>query len=248
MFPTLTLGPLVIPTAPLTVLIGLWVALAAVERAARVLELDVNQTYGLATTGIIAGFVGARLAFVGLHWPAYQDNLLGILWPINSGYHLLGGLVAGGLALVYVGRWRRLPAARTLDALTPGVVTGLIFVSLADFLGGPGYGDPTTLPWGISLFGIRRHPVQVYEIAVGLVALAVWAGSLPPRGRDGRLLLSTTATYALGRLLVDAYRANAPLTAEGYHTVQIASLAVALIALILIARQAAAATSGDDQR
>ena len=34
--------------------------------------------------------------------------------------------------------------------------------------------------------------------------------------------------YAAGRLLVDAYRANSPLSATGYHIVQIVALAAVL--------------------
>ena len=81
MLPFLNLGPLALPTGPLVYLLGVWLALFAVDRGARRLGLDAERHYALATTAVLAGFVGARLVFVLLHWPSYDDNLLGIVWP-----------------------------------------------------------------------------------------------------------------------------------------------------------------------
>lgn len=240
MWPTLELGPLVIPTGGLVLILGAWLALTAVERAAKRLELDVPATYGVAMVTLVAGFFGARLVFVALHWEAYAQNPLGILWPLTSGFDFWGGLLIGGLAGVYYTRWKRLPAAATLDAVAPGLLVALISVSLADFLAGPGYGDETLLPWSVDLFGIRRHPVQVYEMLVGGAALAAWWVAVRQGLSQGSPFLYAVAAYSAGRLLVDAFRADSPLTAGGYHLVQIVSLTILVVALALINRQVTA--------
>src|SRR5210317_398413 len=144
MYPAINLGPLVLPTAAFIYLIGVWVCLVMAERFARRLDLDPELMSGLVTTGFIAGFVGARLTFVFLYWPAYQDNLLGIIWPINSGFNIWGGLFFGAAAMFFYGRYKQISAVPYMDALAPVMVTGLLFVSLADFLGGPGFGTFTT--------------------------------------------------------------------------------------------------------
>ena len=174
MLPFLNLGPLALPTAPLVYLFGVWLALWAVDRAARRLGLDAERHYALATTAVLAGFIGARLAFVLLHWSSYNDNLLGIVWPLTSGYSAVGGALIGAAAAVFYGRWRRLSLWPALDALAPGLLLFLIAVSLADFLGGAGYGSLTNMPWGVTVFGVRRHAVQLYEALVGVVALGAW--------------------------------------------------------------------------
>lgn len=236
MYPTLEIGPLVIPTAGLVYILGLWLALSAVERAAARLGLHVPATYTLAVTGVAAGFAGARLVFVALHWPAYSDNLLGIVWPLTSGFHLEAGLLVGASAAFFYGRLRELPLASTLDAVAPGLVVALMAVSLADFLAGPGYGEQADLLWSISLFGIRRHPVQLYEIVAGAAALLAWQWALRGGRLPGRAFLMSATVYSAGRLLADAYRANAPLTDGGYHVVQIIALLVLLASLALLAR------------
>ena len=236
MQPTISLGPLVLPTSGIIYIIGIWVALSVVERAAKRLDLNAEATYSMTAVSIASGFVGARAAFVILHWPAYRNNLTGIVWPLNSGFELWAGLLFAVLAGLLYARTKQLPAAATLDALAPGFSSLFIIISLADFLGGPGYGIETSLPWSLDLFGIRRHPVQIYEIIFGIAALVSWMTFLNKRSFDGQLFLISLAIYSGGRLFVDAFRANAWLTSGGFHILQLISLALLLISVFLLGR------------
>lgn len=239
MLPFLNLGPLGLPTAPLVYILGIWLALYAVDRAARRLGFDPEHNYGLAATALLAGFVGARLAFVLLRWSSFDDNLLGIIWPLTSGFNALGGVVIAVAAAFFYARWKRLPLWPSLDALTPGLIIFLMTASLADLLGGPGYGTLTDVSWGLTQYGVRRHPVQIYEILAGLLALGLWWWATMPRYREvsGRPALLALAVYAGGRLFVEAYRDNAWLALDGIRVVQVISLVVLLAALILLARK-----------
>lgn len=239
MFPILNLGPLVLPTAGLLYLLGIWLCLSVVERAAKWLHQDVAAIYNLAVTMLVAGFVGARLVFVAIYWTAYADNLLGIIWPLNSGFHLWGGLFFGLVAGVLYGRFHQLPLLSTLDTLTPALITAFMIISLSDFLAGPGFGDLTSLPWGITQFGVRRHPVQLYELLGGGVAWLTWWQSRPISARPGQLFYVTLAIYSGGRLFTDAFRENAWLTADGLHTLQILCLITMLACLYLLGQSLA---------
>ena len=245
MLPYLNLGPLGLPTAPLVYLLGMWLSLLAVDRAARRLGLDPERYYGLAATTLLGGFIGARLIFVLLHWSSYDDNLLGIVWPLNSGYNAFGGVLIAAAAAFFYARWRHLPLWPALDALTPGILVFLIAVALADFLGGSSYGSLTSMPWGVTVFGVRRHAVQLYEALAGVAALGAWwvaTSDLTGLGRPvrsyvaGRPFLLAVAVYAAGRLFVDAYRENATLV-SGFHVVQIVALVILILALVALARR-----------
>ncbi len=249
MLPYLNLGSFGLPTGPLVYLLGIWLALWAVDRAARRVSarrvgtgepaLDPERFYALAATALLAGFAGARLTFILLHWSSYDDNLLGIIWPLNTGYNAAGGVLIATAAAFFYGRWRRLSLRLSLDVLAPGLLVFLIAVSLADFLGGAGYGSLTNMPWGITVFGVRRHAVQLYEALAGVVALGAWWAATSPRVPPlaGRPFLWVTIAYAAGRLVVDAYRENAALV-SGFHVTQIAALGVLLLALAVLARNA----------
>ena len=235
MIPAINIGPFVLPTAAFIYIIGAWVCLSMAERTATLLSLNPDNMSGLVTTGLIAGVIGARLTFVAIYWSSYQDNLLGIIWPINSGFNTLGGLLIGTTAMVFYGRYKQMRLGPTMDALAPILVMGLIFISFADFLGGPGFGTSTNLPWGINQFGIRRHPVQLYEIGVGALALLAWWFYHKRKIFDGQLFLIVTAVYCFGRLFIDAFRANAWLSSTGWHILQILFLTITLICLVLLA-------------
>jgi len=245
MLPYLNIGPIGLPTAPLLYLLGIWLALYAVDRAARRLGRDPESHYALASVALLGGFIGARLVFVLLHWSSYDDNLLGIVWPLTSGYNAVGGVLIGLAAAFFYGRWRDLALRPTLDVLAPGAIVFLMAVSLAEFLGGAGYGSLTSLPWGINQFGVRRHAVQLYEVLVGVTALVAWWAVASPRFKrvEGRPFLVATAVYAAGRLFVDAFKETTPLAGGGFHLVQIASLVVLVAALFVLARLSATVTT-----
>jgi len=246
MYPTLSLGPFVFPTAGIAYLLGIWLSLTLIERAAKRLHLNVEAVYGVAVTGLLVGFVAARLLFVMEYWAAFQENLLGIIWPLTSGYNVAAGVFFGAAGAFFYGRYKQLPFWSTLDALAPGLLGALITISLADFLAGPGYGKLTTMPWGVSVFGIRRHPIQLYEIAIGLLALLLWRQATELHVHDpqaaarrtfpGQAFLLTAVLYSTGRLFVETFRDNAWLTANGYHVVQVISLLALLGSLVLLAR------------
>lgn len=238
MLPYLNLGPIGLPTAPLIYILGVWLALYAVDRAARRLGQAAETVYALASLALLSGFIGARLLFVLLHWSSYDDNLLGIIWPLTSGYNAAGGVLLAVAAAVFYGRWRRLPLWPALDALAPGLLIFLMAVSLADFLGGAGYGSLTAMPWGINMFGVQRHAVQFYEVLVGAAALGVWWVATSPRRGSwaGRPFLLAVAVYAAGRLFVDAYKETTPVMGGGFHVVQVVALFILLLALSLMAR------------
>ncbi len=234
MFPTLNLGPFVFPTAGLVYIFGLWLALSLVEWSAKKTDVSAETTYGVAVTAVIAGFVGARLTFVFQYWPAYQENPLSIIWPLTSGFNLLGGLLFGLIGAFFYGRYKQVSWPHTLDALIPGIIAGLVVVSLADFLGGPGLGTMSNMAWGITQYDIRRHPVQIYELLVGGLALLVWWLRLEKRAYPGQLFLLTTAVYATGRLFVDAFRATPWTTPSGLHIIQLLSFLIVIICLLLL--------------
>lgn len=242
MLPTLEIGSFVIPTGGLIYIVGAWLILTVVERTTPRLKLDTNATYGVAVTTLVSGLVGARLVFVATHWSAYQNNLLGIVWPLTSGFTLWAGLLVGLAGGFFYGRKYDVPPLETLDALVPAGITALMVVSLADFLAGPGYGAETTVFWGIELFGIRRHPVQIYELLIGVGALVMWWRGVKEGLMPGRVTLLTTATYALGRLITDTFRGNPWLTNDGFHLIQIMSLGILLVSLYLLSRDAVQST------
>jgi phosphatidylglycerol:prolipoprotein diacylglycerol transferase len=242
MLPVLNIGPLAIPTGPLLLLLGAWVALSAVERGARRLALPVSDLYAAATAILVGGMVGARLAFVALHWSAFRSNLLAVIWPLNTGYDLWGGVLAGMLAGGFILYRSRLLSWRALDALAPGALVLLAAVAVAQLAGGTAYGTETTVPWALTLFDlpVGRHPVQIYDVIAVGAALGGWWWAQRRGTPDGTPALLAGAIYGAGRLVLEAYRAAPWTTVDGYRVAQFLALLLLGACLFILARRAPA--------
>ncbi len=234
MYPSINLGGFALPTAGLLYIFGAYFALSVIEKTAVRVKHDAEEIYALGTVTLVAGVVGARLVFVSEYWAAFSTNLLSIIWPLNTGYNTWAGLFIALVAGFFYARGKQMPAAKTLDAIGPGLVFGLMIISLKDFLAGPGYGVVSTVPWAISQFGISRHPVQIYELIAGLIALGIWWQMTRHSAQDGLPFLVTTAVYSASRLYLDAFRDNAWLTTNGLHMWQIVSFIFLIVSIFFL--------------
>jgi phosphatidylglycerol:prolipoprotein diacylglycerol transferase len=234
MLPVFQLGPLALPTYPLALILAGWVALSVAGRAAKRLGVDPDHIYNAGLYGFIAAVIGGRLAHVVAYWSAYRSQPLEI-FGFNTTAFLLWPAILAGLAVAgwYVYR-RRLPLAPMLDALAPGLLVGLAIASTGAFLAGRNPGAESSLPWAIEQWGLRRHPVQLYE-AVALLAVAAVVWNMIGRGaRQGAPFLCALAGWGLVTWFVEAFRATelAATMAGGIRLMQVIGLVIALAALL----------------
>jgi len=143
-----------------------------------------------------------------------------LYWP--------GGALVGAAAAALYGRRHSLPIGPTLDTLAPGIALGLAIERLGAFLGGVALGAPTSLPWGVPILDVTRHPVQLIEMAL-LLGIAAWLWrSVGQRADPGGSFVRFVALYGGQRLFVEALRAQTPLLPNGLRVVQLFALALML--------------------
>ena len=122
MFPVLAVGGLVIPTAPLVYLLGIYLSLNAIEWAAKSLQLPATRIYELVANAVIAGFIGARLGFILQNFSDFLNEPISIVWPLTNGYYGIAGVAVGILTFWYLIHRSSLPIMQTLDAVVVGVL------------------------------------------------------------------------------------------------------------------------------
>lgn len=243
MAPTLGLGPLSIRLPELLLLFGFWIGLEQARKHAPKQGLNPGSLFNLVILSVIAGVVGARLSYVLTHWSAFSASPLGILTLSLDMLDVSGGLLFAGLAALIYGKILGMSLWPTLDALTVWLAVFGIALGLSHFASGDGFGAPTNLPWGIDLWGARRHPTQIYEsLLAWLVALAVW-----PRAKDlvTRFFHSTPgsrfwlflAGSAAARLFVEGFRGDSPLILDRIRQPQVIAWVVLAVALWQLARR-----------
>jgi phosphatidylglycerol:prolipoprotein diacylglycerol transferase len=252
MMPVLSIGGFIVPVGPLAFLIAIWVGSEVGERTIRRLApaekvADWQRAFTLAAYGgLAAGVVGARLAYVAQFYPLYVQapRLLmslrpGTLAPIP-------GLVLGlGVFLLLLYRVQ-MPTWTILDTVASIAVSALLVLALGQLATGERYGMPTALPWGIDLWGVRRHPVQAYEaIALAVILVTLWR--MMPSVQPGEIFWFGVLYVGAAELLLEAFRGTSSTVILGIRVTQIVALATILMALYMISFYAAQRQRGSSR-
>jgi phosphatidylglycerol:prolipoprotein diacylglycerol transferase len=222
-------------TLLLATLAGLWLA----ARQARRHGIDSDHVYNMGLYALLVGIVTARLGHAIAYFEVYRVDPLQLLSLSPGAFLFLPGLIgAAAMAAIYLYR-HHLSVVRMLDILAPGVVLAFIIASLGAFLAGRDLGALSELPWAVELFGVRRHPVALYQALAlsGLLGLLLWAdrrATLQP----GQLALAALFGYATIRLFLDPLRAEGMLVGDGWRLTQIVALAAVLVSGWLLGRTA----------
>jgi len=182
---------------------------------------------------IAAAFMGAVLG-AKLLYLAEDPAATARHWRDFS--YLLGGktivgALAGGTIAVELMKWRAGIQRRTGDLFAIPLAVGIAIGRIGCFLAGKEddtYGLPTTLPWGIDLGdGVRRHPVQLYEILF-LIALAFLLARISPakdaRASDGSTRFAEGDRFRAFMLAYFAWRLLIDFLKPGIHLAGLTAL------------------------
>lgn len=223
MLPVLQIGPLALQLPGLLLLLSLWLGLSLAERFSPRCGVSAGVLYNLVFAALLAGVLGARLSYILQYPEAFVANPRSV-FSLNPGLLDPWGAIAGALlALLILGQHYHLGFWPTLDALTPLFAVLAIGLALTNFSSGAGFGAPTSLPWGIELWGARRHPTQLYETLAALVILVIlWPGRPAIQSwAAGKYFLTFILLSALARLVLEAFHGDSRLVFGGFRLVQV---------------------------
>jgi prolipoprotein diacylglyceryl transferase len=228
-FQDLTIGPLSFRMYGLMIALGVLAAVWIARRRYASYGGDPEDITTIALVAVPAGLVGARLYHVITDWPdLYSD---GRWWPNafmiwKGGLGIPGGVFLGVLAGVLTCRYLKIDWRVAADAAAPAIPVAQAIGRLGNYFNQEVFGRPTSMPWGLeidpqyrpsnALTSTTFHPTFLYEGLwnLGLAGLIVWAsGRLVLR--RGRWLAVYVFGYGLGRLWVEALRADEANTILG---------------------------------
>lgn len=224
------LGPFTIYLFGLTVAAGCIVGLTVALIQGRRFGLSGARLFEAAAPSLIAGVLGARLAYVIANFADYRPALSSVWHFTEGGFSFYGGLAAGAaVAAWYAGRVG-LPAGRLLDAAAPGLALG----QAIGFVGAHVLGRSTSVPWAVLLDGRTLHPLPAYGIVLtyGLFFVTWRLGARTVPVRPARLFLVYALLHGWGTVIVGAWAAGARwlgLTAGQWAGVIVGSLAAVLL-------------------
>lgn len=234
MFPYLRLGPFLLQTPLLALLIGLYIGMSLTEREATRLKLSSSTLGNLIFYGLMAGIIGARLGYA-LEFPAlYLSNPLSLLAVTPTTLSPLMGSAAGSMTFVIFIQRKNLPLRPTLDALAPGLALFMFFVGLAHILSGDAYGAPTRVPWAIRLWNDYRHPSQLYETLAAAMIFLVVRERFPKSEGAGLDFMLTVALSSASRVFLESFRGDAVFWPGGFRAAQVIALIIMAISFYWI--------------
>jgi len=194
------LGPFLIPTRPLILVLSLFFAIWFSNWLGGKFLLDKNQVKHVAEYIAWSGLLGARLGFVVLNWNAYRAAPWTALYVWQPGYLYFSGVLAGAAYAL----WqviKKSPELRRsfLTVLAGGyLAAGLVFTTAilsTEFLkqpGIPGTGDSAP---DFKLQNLSAETVQLSDLAGRAVILNFWATWCPPCRREMPLLDELQKAY-----------------------------------------------------
>lgn len=241
MFPVIDLGPFAIQAPGLILILSLFIGFWLTGRFANALKTNGDAIENSLTVGLIAGILSARIGFLLQNPSILVENPLSIFSLTPSMFNTGFGLLAGFLAAYISAQRNHLPFWPTLDTMTPLILLVFMGVHLANFASGNAYGLPTSLPWGVRLWGDIRHPVQLYALILALgvfVWLLLRTRWLSKTGymQSCLLALTTTASLAVITIFIRAFIAEKILLWQ-FDLIQILALLLLVGALGLVYRK-----------
>ncbi len=241
MFPIIQIGPVALQAPGLLLLISLWIGITLAEKSAKKNKISAEMLSNLILIALIAGIIGARIVYAARFPSAFLSSPLS-LFSLNPGLlDISGGVVATIIGAFIYGQRKKMPLWNTLDALVPFFGMLAIGLATANLASGNAFGMETELPWGIELWGAKRHPTQIYTMLASLVTLnLLWSprqDAKSPKGTAGKGFLSFIAVTAGYTLFLEAFRGDSALIFGSIRLVQVIALIVMAIAFWLLDRQ-----------
>lgn len=239
MHPTLFhLGPLTISTYGVLVALAFLLAVWLARRAARgmpreLAPMDEAALVDWAVWAVIGGLLGGRLFYVLLNWPVYAGSPLEIVALWHGGLVWYGGFLGGLLATWLYLRRRGIGFLQGADQVIPFVALGHAVGRIGCFAN------------GCCLGILQVIPTQLLEsmALAGLYLVLRMLQTAKTHRRPGIVFGWYLIGYACIRGLVECWRVNQPMVADGITLHQAISAGLAAIGLWLIWRAPIASSS-----
>jgi prolipoprotein diacylglyceryltransferase len=194
-------------------ILGLGASLGILQVARSAPPKLVQRYLDAAILVLFAAAAGARLVYVGLHWPYYLEQPLVIIQVWQGGLSAPGAIAGGLLATFCLAKSLRVPFYRLADTLTPLLAPLCTAAWLGCWASGSAYGLPVAAGswWGIPAIDetgtvMLRFPLQ-FLAALSLAVLLGWIelkkNPLKMPGQKASLMvLGVNASYLAATFLM----------------------------------------------
>ncbi len=197
---------------------------------------------------VIAGIVGARIGYVITH-PQARGSVVDALRIWDGGLAFFGGLLAGGIAMIWVMRREGADIGDVADSVAPAIPLAQAIGRWGNYFNQELYGRPTDLPWAVEIDSPVQeyldfstfHPTFLYESLLNLavVGIILWVEKRF-KPATGSLFTVYLVLYGVVRFLMELLRTDTTYRLAGISRNGWIALAVAIggtVAYIVMQRR-----------
>jgi len=238
MLPVLNIGPIAIQTSGLIVMIGIWFSIAIIEKYSRIFIFDERNFLKILNLSLVSILIFARISYIIQYPNDFLSTPLSIISLNKALFDFNSGIIFSSIlfrVLIFKYDFKIVSA---LNALTPGISLFLIFYSLSLFANGDYFGIPSSIPWGIGLWGIYRHPLQLYFM-VGTSVIFIFIIWQISRNITNDLFLKFLIFISSLVIFLEYFRGDRTFQLHNIHILQVLAFITLIISLYIINFQSA---------
>ncbi|AYW46899.1 prolipoprotein diacylglyceryl transferase [Tetragenococcus osmophilus] len=220
------------------VIVAMWLSAREAERVG--LKEDDVSDFMLA--GLPIAFIGARLYYVLFNFEPYLNDPIQIFNLRSGGLAIYGGLIAGGLWLLFFCQRNFIPTWRFLDIAAPSVLIAQAIGRWGNFVNQEAYGPITTRSFLENLYipdfiinnvyieGAYRQPTFLYESVWSILGFILLLLLRRKKGlfKEGEVALSYVIWYSFGRFFIEGLRTDSLYLFSSIRISQLLSLVLFL--------------------
>lgn len=176
--------------------------------------------------------VFARAYYVIFNWSSYAS-----IWEMldirQGGLAIHGGLIGGVLAGVIVAKIKKMNIIKAMDVVAPFLALAQGIGRWGNFVNQEAYGGETSLPWAITINGMKVHPTFLYESIWDVLIFLLLLKKSNHKDYDGQLTAHYMILYSLGRFFIEGLRTDS-LMLGNLRAAQIVSIIMIVLGILVI--------------
>ena len=243
----ISIGSIKIYWYGIIIALAMLIGISLATKEAQKLGLEEDTMVDMALWAIPIGFIGARLYYVLFKWDYYIQNPSEIIAIWNGGIAIYGGLIAGGLAVYWFARRKKMTLTLLLDILAPSVLLAQSIGRWGNFINQEAHGGAVSRQFLETLYlpefiieqmninGTYYHPTFLYESLWSLLGFILLIILRNQKGllRRGEVALSYVIWYSFGRFFIEGMRTDSLWIGDIMRASQVLSLVLFISAIVL---------------
>lgn len=204
----------------LIITLGIILAFSYCAWRAKQANISFDDLLDMAIFTVIFGIIGARLYYVLTSLDSYK-SFYSIIAIWEGGLAIYGGLIAGGLTIFFVCKYKKIQFMKVADSAAPGVMIAQALGRWGNFFNGEAYGEE--LLEGSPLYFIRMglipniesstrmhyfHPTFLYESLWNVLGFVIINLIYKKKKFDGQIFYMYIAWYGFGRMFIEGLRTD----------------------------------------